>query len=154
MFSGIPIARIAATAIAAGVLGGGAMVGFMRLITRAAWEKTDMIVALGSMVTKTRENARHVGMTIHVLSAIVFALLYTVAMWKFGLAHLPISFFAGIAFGIVHGMIVSLMLVWIIAEQHPLEEFREADLAVGLVHFAGHIAYGAVVGLVIGTVSL
>ena len=130
------------------------MVGIMRLITRAAWEKTDMIVALGSMVTKTRENSRRVGMTIHVLSAIVFALLYTVAIWKFGFARLPISIFVGIAFGIIHGMIVSLLLVWIIAEQHPLEEFREADLAVGLIHFAGHVVYGAVVGLVIGIMFL
>jgi uncharacterized membrane protein YagU involved in acid resistance len=138
----------------AGILGGSAMVGVMRLITQAAWEKTDMIVALGSMVTRARSNARRVGMAMHVLSAIVFALLYTVAMWKFGLARFPISFFVGIAFGIVHGMIVSLLLVWIIAEQHPLEEFREADLAVGLVHFAGHIAYGAVVGLTIGIMAL
>ncbi len=146
----IPLVRIAATAVVAGVLGCGAMVGIMRLITRAEWARYDMIVAVGSMVTRTRDRAFRMGSIIHLVSAVAFGLLYTILMWKFGLAHLPTALFTGVAFGIVHGIIVSLMLVWIVAEQHPLVEFQEAGLAVGLVHFAGHVAYGAVVGLVIG----
>jgi hypothetical protein len=34
-----------------------------------------------------------------------------------------------------------------------LVEFREAGLAVGLVQFAGHVAFGMAVGLVIGIIS-
>jgi len=49
---------------------------------------------------------------------------------------------------------VSLMLVWVVSEQHPLEEFREADLAIGLSHFAGHVAFGGVIGMVVGLFSL
>jgi hypothetical protein len=105
---------------------------------------------VGSLATRTRENAFRAGAVIHGVSAIGFALLYSVVMWKYGLNHLPMAFFAGTAFGIVHGMIVSILLVWLVAERHPLVEFREAGLAVGLVHFAGHVAYGAVVGLVVG----
>jgi hypothetical protein len=146
----LPILRIAATAVVAGILGGSAMVGVMKLITRAEWARYDMIVAVGSMVTRTRENGFRAGAVIHIVSAAAFALLYTIVMWKFGLAHFPTAFFTGVAFGIVHGIIVSLMLVWIVAERHPLVEFQEAGLAVGLVHFAGHVAFGAVVGFVIG----
>lgn len=126
------------------------MLGIMKLITRAEWARYDMIVAVGSMVTRTRENAFRTGTVIHIISAAGFALVYTLLMWKLGIAHFPTALFAGVAFGIVHGIIVSLMLVWIVAEQHPLVEFQEAGFAVGLVHFAGHVAYGAVVGLVIG----
>jgi hypothetical protein len=149
----LPLLRIAVTAVIAGILGGSAMLAVMRLIARAEWARYDMIVAVGSMVTHSRENAFRTGAIIHSLSAIGFALIYSAIMWKFGLNHMPTAPFAGLLFGIVHGMIVSLMLVWIVAEQHPLEEFREAGLAVGLVHFAGHVAYGAVVGLVIGVAS-
>jgi hypothetical protein len=149
----IPIARIAVTAIVAGALGGAAMIGVMRLITRAEWAKFDMIVALGSLVTGSRQHAFRVGLILHTISAIVFATLYTLAMWKTGLAHFPIAAFACTGIGIVHGMVVSILLVWIISEHHPLEEFKEADLAIALVHFAGHVAYGAVVGLVIGIIS-
>lgn len=146
----LPIARIAMTALVAGILGGFSMVGIMKLITRADWARYDMIVAVGSMVTRTRENAFRTGTVIHIISGAAFALLYTLLMWKFGLAYFPTALFAGVAFGIVHGTIVSLMLVWIVAERHPSVEFQEAGIAVGLVHFAGHVAFGAVVGLVIG----
>jgi hypothetical protein len=149
----IPIARIAVTAVVAGLLGGAAMIAVMRLITRAEWAKFDMIVAVGSMVTRSRQNAFGVGIIIHAISAILFATLYTIVMWKTGLGHFPIAAFACTGIGIVHGMIVSILLVWIISEHHPLEEFKDADLAIALVHFAGHVAYGAVVGLVIGLVS-
>jgi hypothetical protein len=150
----IPIARIAVTSVVAGILGGWAMIGVMRLITRAEWARFDMIVAVGSLITRTREHALRTGATVHAVSAIGFAALYTLAMWKFGLAHFPIAIFACAGIGIVHGMIMSLLLVWVICDEHPLQEFKEADLAVGLVHFAGHVAYGAVVGLVIGIITL
>jgi hypothetical protein len=150
----IPIARVAVTAVIAGILGGSAMIAVMRLMTRAEWARFDMIVAVGSVVTRSKESAFRTGAVIHAVSAVGFAFLYAVVMWKFGLNQMPTAFFAGIAFGIVHGMVVSLILVWIVAERHPLEEFREAGLAVGLVHFAGHVAYGAVVGLVIGIASI
>jgi hypothetical protein len=150
----IPIVRIAVTAVVAGILGGSAMIAVMWLMTRAEWEKFNMIVAVGSLVTHDRKNAFRVGVIVHAVSAIAFAALYTVAMWKFGFAHFPIAIFACTGIGIVHGMVVSLLLVWKIADQHPLVEFQEADLVIGLVHFVGHIAYGAVVGLVIGVVSL
>ncbi len=60
----------------------------------------------------------------------------------------------GLGLGMLHGLLVSLMLVWVVADHHPLEEFKEADLLVGLSHFAGHVAYGAVVGLTVGFAPL
>ena len=56
----------------------------------------------------------------------------------------------GLGVGTLHGMLVSLMLVWVVSESHPLPEFKDAGLEVGLSHFVGHVAYGAVVGLVVG----
>jgi hypothetical protein len=63
---------------------------------------------------------------------------------------MPLSLMLGLGVGIFHGIVVSLMLVWVVSDRHPLEEFKEADLLVGLSHFAGHVAYGGVVGLVVG----
>jgi hypothetical protein len=138
------------TAVVAGVLGAAAMEVVMWLICRSGWAKGNMIVAVGSILTRSRETAFRAGVRLHAISAVGFALIYAFAMRQLGLNHLPTSFVTGIGFGIFHGLVVSLMLVWIVAERHPLEEFQEAGLAVGLSHFAGHIAYGAVVGLVIG----
>ena len=138
------------TALVAGVLGGAVMEGALWLIGRAGWAKADMLVALGSLLTKSRENAWRVGAVLHLISAIGFAMAYTLLMLKLGLTHMPLSMMLGLGVGVVHGLIVSLMLVWIVAEQHPLEEFNEATLAVGLAHLVGHVVFGGMVGLVVG----
>ena len=144
------IADFVFTAIVAGLLGMVAMGLTMWLICRAGWAKGNMVVALGSMITRQRDHAWRTGALVHAASAFGFACLYEYAMLTLNLAHLPRALGVGAGFGVVHGLIVSLTLVWECAEQHPLPEFQEAGLAVGVSHFAGHIAYGAVVGLMIG----
>lgn len=138
------------TALVAGAAGGLAMQLAMRLIGRGNELKGDMILALGSLITKSRENAYRVGLIVHVTAAVGFGLVYTLLMVTLGYTGMPMSLMLGLGVGTLHGLIVSLMLVWVVADQHPLEEFKEADLLVGLSHMAGHVAYGAVVGLVVG----
>jgi hypothetical protein len=141
-------------AIVGGVLGGAAMEAVMLMITRADWARFNMIKAVGSLMTRSMDGAFRTGLILHAISAVFFAGVYDFAMVHLGLAQFPRAFFVGIGFGVIHGLIVSLMLVWVVAERHPLEEFQEAGLAVGLTHFAGHVAYGAVVGMVVALASL
>lgn len=138
------------TAIVAGILGGLAMELAMWLISRAGLARGDMVLALGSLLTKSRENAYRVGIIVHATAAIGFGLVYTLLMITLGYTDMPLSLMLGLGVGTLHGILVSLMLVWVVADRHPLEEFKEADLLVGLSHFAGHVAYGAVVGVVVG----
>jgi hypothetical protein len=138
------------TALSAGLLGGLVMEGVLWLIGRGGWAKADMIVALGSMFTKSRDTAWRVGALLHAVSAIGFALIYTLLMHALGFTQMPWSGALGAGVGFFHGLIVSLGLLWVVAEQHPLEEFNEAGLAIGLSHIVGHVAYGVVVGLVVG----
>jgi len=149
-----PLLNFLLTVLVAGVVASAAMEGVLLVIGRAGWAKADMLVALGSMITKSRTNAWKVGVVLHVVSATVFAVLYTLLMMKLGYTHLPMSFMLGLGIGIVHGLLVSLALVWVVAQRHPLEEFNEATLAIGLSHFVGHVVYGGVVGLVVGFSSL
>jgi hypothetical protein len=142
------------TGLVAGVLGGIAMEAVLWVIGAAGWAKADMVVALGSLLTKSRDNAWRVGAIVHLLSAIAFALLYVALMLTLGYTKMPHSMMLGAAVGFGHGLIVSLGLVWVVAEQHPLEEFNEAGLAIGLSHIVGHVVYGAVVGLVVGLAPL
>lgn len=43
--------------------------------------------------------------------------------------------------------------MFIVAEKHPLEKFRNATLETGALHLIGRIIYGAVVGIVVGMVA-
>lgn len=138
------------TALVAGVLGGLAMETTMWSISRGGNIKGDMILALGSLITKKRENAYRVGLAVHVIAALGFGLVYALLMVTLGFTELPRSLMLGLGVGVLHGLVVSLMLVWVVADQHPLEEFQGADLLVGLSHMAGHVAYGGMIGLVVG----
>lgn len=144
------IGNYLATSVIAGLLGGAAMLTAMWLMTRGGLAKGNMVVALGGMITKSRENALRVGLIVHAISAIGFAMVYAMAMLWLGATEMPQALMIGVAAGFFHGLVVSLMLVWVVAEGHPFEEYNEAGLAVGLSHLAGHIVYGAVVGLVVG----
>ena len=138
------------TSLVAGLLGGAAMELVMWLISRAGLAKGDMILALGSLLSKSRDNAYRIGLVIHVTAAVGFALVYTLLMVTLGYTGLPLSLMLGLGVGVLHGLLVSLMLVWVVADRHPLEEFKDADLLVGLSHLAGHVAYGGMVGLIVG----
>ena len=138
------------TSLVAGVLGGTAMLVVMSLMTQAGLARGNMIVALGGIVTRSRGNAFRVGLMLHTLSAIGFAMVYAMLMLWLGATDMPNALFIGVGAGFFHGLIVSLMLVWVVAEGHPFEEYNDAGLAVGLSHLVGHVAYGIVVGLVVG----
>lgn len=142
------------TTLVAGALGGVAMEGVLWVIGRKGWAKADMIVALGSLFTKSRETAWRVGALVHLFSAIVFAIAYALLMLKLGFTAMPTAMMLGAGVGVLHGIIVSLGLVWVVAEQHPLEEFNEAGMAIGLAHVVGHAVFGFVVGLVVGVAPL
>jgi uncharacterized membrane protein YagU involved in acid resistance len=142
------------TVLIAGILGGLAMEGVLWLIGRGGWAKADMIVALGSMFTRSRETAWRVGAVLHLASAIGFAVAYTLLLRALGATEMPWSAALGAGVGFLHGLIVSLGLVWVVAEQHPLEEFNEAGLAIGLSHIVGHVVYGVVVGLIVAIAPL
>jgi uncharacterized membrane protein YagU involved in acid resistance len=143
------IGNLLLTSLVAGVLGGLAMEVVLWLIGAAGWAKADMVVALGSLLTKSRANAWRVGALVHFISAVGFALGYVCLMLKLDYTHLPASMMFGAGIGFVHGLVVSLGLVWVVAERHPLEEFNEAGLAIGLSHIVGHVVYGAVVGVIV-----
>lgn len=139
-----------ATSLAAGLVGGAAMEGVMAVFARLGGPRANMIVALGGLLTKSRHNAFRVGIVLHVISAIGFAAVYTMLLVALGVTHLLMSVALGAGVGFLHGLIVSLMLVWVVAEGHPLPEFNEAGLSVGLSHLLGHVAFGAAVGFVVG----
>lgn len=130
------------------------MIFVMSLMTRGGLAKGNMIVALGGMVTRSRDNAFRVGLVLHVISAIGFAMVYAMMMLWLGATEMPAALIVGLGAGLFHGLIVSLMLVWVVAEGHPFDEYNEAGLAVGLSHLIGHVVYGAIVGLVVGVSPL
>jgi hypothetical protein len=144
------IVMFLATSAVAGFLGVAALELVMWLVARGVSTRANMVVAIGSLMTRSLDNALMVGAFVHATAAIAFSMLYTLLMLAAGFTGLPEAFMIGLGFGVLHGILMSLILVWVVSDTHPVEEFRRASLAVGLSHLAGHVAYGAVVGLAVG----
>ncbi len=138
----------------AGLAGSAAMDGVMHLITRSGVTPAPMTTALGSLFTRSLETASLVGWFIHGVSGVAFAMLYTLLFLAFGLEAALACLVAGLGIGFLHGIVVSIMLVMVVSEHHPIEAFRNAGIEVGVAHLAGHLAYGATVGLIVGISGL
>ncbi len=119
------------------------------MIERAGPPTGGMVMAVGSLLTRSRDNALWTGVWVYFGSAVIFGLIYTLLMMRLELTGWPQAFFAGAGFGFFHGLVVSLGLTWVVSDNHPLAEFREVTPLVFLSHFAGHVVFGGVVGLVV-----
>ncbi|MGC4072040.1 MAG: hypothetical protein QM760_05900 [Nibricoccus sp.] len=86
------IAPFLVYAALAGLCGALAMTAVMKLVARSGWARNDMIVAVGSMFTKSRDTGFRVGLILHALSAIVFGQIYTVLIIGLELAEWPSAF--------------------------------------------------------------
>lgn len=136
--------------ILAGLIGTAGMTIVMYLITRSGWTNANMVAAIGSIFTKSLDNAPGVGLILHFVSGVIFGNIYTLLFKIAGIQGFLDTAGLGLGFGFVHGFALSFILVVVVAEHHPLQEFQEAGFSVAIAHIVGHMVYGTLVGAVIG----
>lgn len=136
--------------IIAGILGTAGMTLTMWLITQTRFANADMVRAVGSVLTRSYDNALIPGATVHFTVGIIIAFVYALFLSIFYFNSAASSAGLGALLGTMHGLAVSFVLVNLVAEHHPLERFRKAGVEVVVAHMVGHIVYGLVVGAVIG----
>ena len=127
---------------------------FMELITKAGIADADMIRAVGSILTKSYEDSFQTGLIIQFGFGIFFSFIYFFIFGYFVPVNLGIAIMSGFAMGFFHGMVVSLGIVVVIAEHHPVEKFKNAGLGVAAGHVGGHIIYGLVLGAIYGMTGI
>lgn len=135
-----------------GGAGAAAMYFGVRVLNALGWVKGDILLAIGHIFLHRRKNAFQLGLLLHVATSVAFAPLYLLILSKIGFVTFPGALGAGAFFGLFHGLFVSLWLVWASSNQPMLPEFTGARLPFGVMHCAGHIAYGVTVGCVIALV--
>lgn len=135
----------------AGICGVVVMTLFLRRARFFHLPETQMVRAIGSLVTKKVEGSLLPGTLIHCSAGLVFAYCY-----YFFLTTAPdpgdswqIIVIVCTMIGLVHGLIVTLFLVITVAQYHPIDEFRALTPGDMAAHVIAHIAYGATVGWVL-----
>jgi len=137
-----------------GVLATAAFSGLLFWFDRIGVTKGNMIVALGSLITHSRDRAAQVGVVVHFASGLFFGLIYTWGLMAIGASSFVGALLLGGLFGLLHGVIVAVTLVASVSDFHPLEEYRKATWVVGLTHGLAHVAYGLAMGFVVGCSGL
>ena len=137
------------TVIEAGLIATTGMTLLLWLIDKTGKVNANMVRALGSAITRSLETSLWPGIIIQLISGIVFAYLYILALNVLQLQEVVSLVIAGGVIGFAHGFAFSFIMV-ILAEHHPVERFQSAGFQVAIIHFFAHIIYGVLVGLVFG----
>jgi uncharacterized membrane protein YagU involved in acid resistance len=138
----------------AGFVGAISMSAVMGAIHATGYANADMIRALGSLVTRKVEGSFGMGLAIHLLSGMLFAIPYTLVLGGMPTKSLLMSAGLGAMIGLAHGLLMSLVLLGMVTERHPVPRFRVAGFEVAIAHIAGHVAYGIGVGVVAHALSI
>lgn len=144
----ISIGEIIWVGIVAGIVGTIGMTIFLSLVTKTGIAHADMVRAIGSLLTKSLNNAFNIGILVHTGWGILFGIIYVFILVNFNLTGFLLIVSIGMVIGFIHGFAVSLLLVVAVAEHHPLEQFRNPGFAVAVAHFIAHLFYGTLVGFI------
>jgi len=109
----------------------------------------DMVRALGSLLTREKKKSMSAGFITHLVSGIMFAFPYAIVLSAFPQSHMVAPLALGALLGLFHGFVFSFVMIALVAENHPLEEYRKVGFSVAVAHIAGHVVYGVLVGLLV-----
>ena len=129
------------------------MTAFLYAVNQTGWTNSDMVRAIGSMLTKSHKNSLGVGLIVHFLNGIIIAAVYLHILSLLALSNFALETFLGGCIGFAQGFVVSWAIVRF-AYRHPVEVFQKADYKVAVVHHAAHVIYGLLIGAVFGLLRI
>ncbi|NIX15718.1 MAG: hypothetical protein GWN11_07505 [Candidatus Dadabacteria bacterium] len=141
--------KVIIEAMISGLIGTAGMTFVMWAITKSGLAHADMIRAIGSIFTRSYDDAVTPGVIVHFGVGIIIAFFYVLIISILDPTSAIKTLGAGAMIGIFHGVTFSFLLVVAVAEHHPIEKFKTAGSEVAIAHLAGHIVYGLLVGAVV-----
>ncbi len=131
-------------AIIAGSTGRMAMILLIYLGPFLGLPRIDAVGMIGSLAARNKESAVTLGGAIHFSMGVLFAIIYAL-LWGLGVGS-P-TWYWGIIFGLVHGLLISFMLLVTIQIVPELsEQIRPGPAIIAII--LNHIVYGLVVAVV------
>jgi len=117
---------------------GGPLIGLPRI---------DVVSALGSLAAPNKQDAVTLGGAIHFTMGILFAIIYA-SLWSLGIGSA--TWWWGLIFGLVHGMLVIVSLYVVLRRYPQLSEILNG-LPVMAAILLNHMVFGLVVAIVYST---
>ena len=130
-----------------GLIASAVMFTFMWLITNSKLANCNMVVALGSLLTRDKKSEFFVGLGVYTLGGVMFGLLYNLLLSEIYIDNPYFMIGASTFIGFVHGIVVSYAIIAIFSEKHHDPRFQNASLEIGVAHLFSHVVFGLVVGM-------
>lgn len=142
--------NISIAPLIAGLAGTAAMTLLLQIPKWVGFGNTDIIRAVGALVTRKQEGAFLPGLIIHFSAGIIFAYVYVLLL---SLSHIPINPITGLFLGGLHGAVIMILVSIMILEHHPIALYHERGPMTGFAQLLAHMVYGLVVGTVVYWIS-
>ena len=153
----MPVATLNVRRTVIGGISGGAAMTLLGVVVRALGVAMNAEAMLGTMFTMPDRGAWIIGFAMHMVLAILFALVYA---WGFENITHRAGFLVGLGFAVVHIIVAGVAMAMIPAVHPMIPErmmapgaFMAGMGAIGVGLFIlEHLMYGAIVGAVYGPV--
>lgn len=145
--------RLVIMPVISGFIATAGMTAFLYAVNRTAWTNADMVRAVGSLFTRSYENALGIGLVVHFVNGMIIAALYLHILSLLAQSNFAFEVFIGGCIGFAQGFVVSWAIVRF-AYRHPVPAFQKADFKVAVAHHAGHVVYGLLIGAMFGILRL
>ncbi|MFZ9596099.1 MAG: hypothetical protein ACO3A2_08480 [Bdellovibrionia bacterium] len=134
--------------LAAGLIGTSLMFLVMGCLHRLHWTEVDLVRSIGGLYTRSRGLATLLGLVGGYGAGFLFSFLYARAAWMAPFVSPGTVLMICAVLSLVQGILVGLFFEAVIAEFHPLDQFRTKGFAVVLGYTFVHLFYGLGLGSV------
>jgi hypothetical protein len=83
---------------------------------------------------------------VHLVSGFFFGVIYLILFDLTQLNSISSLILLGLGIGLIHGLVASYGLMFVISVRHPIEKYRTVTIETGLLHMIGHVLFGLTVG--------
>src|SRR5690606_6557999 len=110
----------------------------LAIVGRAGWTRANLIMALGQLFSRNRSTALFLGLVVHAIAGIVFAMIYCSAILLIGIENRVLVIVAGIILGHLHGVVASLIFVVGAVLGDTEGEIKKVQFSGGPTYFVAH----------------
>ncbi len=135
-----------------GLIGTAVMTIVLRLVHSSGTESTLQVHAIGSTVPRTSDSSAP-GVVIHILVGLAGGVIYMLIGNEY-LLYTGGLLLLGIGVGLLRGLVVSLLLTILAADQNPWERFLAAGTVPAIWHLIGNVLYGVSISVLFGITNV
>ena len=132
---------------AAGIVATALMSAFVLSFTRTIVLPVNPLEAIGAMFTRSEREAWRIGLLMHTSVGIGAAFLYAYLLRAAGMTGLLLPIGAAAMIGLIHGYVLSFIIVISLGENGTTSEIRTQGMSQAGVYLVAHIIYGLSLGI-------